>query len=362
MIGCRCTAARSFPPLRWAWERGSSSSTSRACWPSGRRSTRRRPARQDPERPVRANTRVMRRVFLAALLLLLPVAFPGALRAQDIACDPGDLEVRAVTFDGNKHFESAELASVIVTSASSFTRRHLHLPIGARRCLDTLELSRDAVRIRLFYRLRGYYKTAVKTSVKPAGTGAVAVGFGITEGPPVIIDSLAVTGLDSVSDRDRLLHELDHFRHNHIFTKIELQAVLDTVLQELHDNGLSVRRVAARIERRQSDHRSRAARSISSSSSFAGSRRRFRRGSRTSPASSTTSRPAGTPRRSTRVPCGGCSPSRWATSSARRISCAASAISISSRRTATSTSRSRPTACSPTTARSPCSSDSTRER
>ena len=179
----------------------------------------------------------MRRVFLAALLLLLPVAFPGVLLAQDIACDPGDLEVRAVTFNGNQHFESAELANVIVTSASSFARRRLHLPIGARRCLDTLELSRDAVRIRLFYRLRGYYKTAVKTAVQPAGTGAVEVGFGITEGPPVIIDSLAVTGLDSVSDRDRLLRELDHFRHNHIFTKIELQAVLDTVREELHDSG-----------------------------------------------------------------------------------------------------------------------------
>jgi outer membrane protein insertion porin family len=179
----------------------------------------------------------MRRVFLAALLLLLPVAFPGALRAQDIACDPGDLEVRDVAFTGNDHFRSTELAGVIVTSPSSFTRRTLHLPIGARRCLDTLEVSRDAVRIRLFYRLRGYYKTAVKTSVKPAGTGAVAVGFGITEGPPVMIDTLKVTGLDSVEDRDLLLHELDHFRHDHIFTKIELQAVIDTVRQELHDHG-----------------------------------------------------------------------------------------------------------------------------
>jgi len=98
----------------------------------------------------------MRRVLLAALLLLLPVAFPGALRAQDVACDPGDLEVRSVTFTGNEHFPSADLANVIVTAPSSFTRRFLHLPIGARRCLDTLEVSRDAVRIRLFYRLRGY--------------------------------------------------------------------------------------------------------------------------------------------------------------------------------------------------------------
>ncbi len=179
----------------------------------------------------------MRRVFLAALLLLLPVALPGVLRAQDIACDPGDLEVRAVTFNGNEHFRSAELASVIVTSASSFARRHLGLPIGARRCLDTLELSRDAVRIRLFYRLRGYYKTAVKTSVSPAGTGAVAVGFGIIEGPPVMIDTLVVTGLDSVCNSGKLLKELDHFRHNHIFTKIELQAVVDSVREQLHDNG-----------------------------------------------------------------------------------------------------------------------------
>ena len=179
----------------------------------------------------------MRRVFLAALLLLLPVALPGALRAQDITCDPGDLEVRAVTFNGNEHFRSAELASVIVTSPSSFARRHLGLPIGARRCLDTLELSRDAVRIRLFYRLRGYYKTAVKTSVQPSGTGAVAVGFGITEGPPVMIDTLVVTGLDSVRDRDKLLRELDHFRHNHIFTKIELQTVVDSVREQLHDSG-----------------------------------------------------------------------------------------------------------------------------
>lgn len=179
----------------------------------------------------------MRRVFLAALLLLLPVALPGALRAQDITCDPGDLEVRAVTFNGNEHFRSAELASVIVTSPSSFARRHLGLPIGARRCLDTLELSRDAVRIRLFYRLRGYYKTAVQTSVQPAGTGAVAVGFGITEGPPVMIDTLVVTGLDSVRDRDKLLRELDHFRHDHIFTKVELQTVIDTVREQLHDSG-----------------------------------------------------------------------------------------------------------------------------
>jgi outer membrane protein assembly factor BamA len=179
----------------------------------------------------------MRRVFLATLLLLCSVALPGVLRAQDVSCDPGDLEVRAVTFTGNEHFRSAELASVIVTSPSSFTRRHLHLPIGARRCLDTLELSRDAVRIRLFYRLRGYYKTAVKTSVKPAGTGAVAVGFGITEGPPVMIDTLLVTGLDSVPNRDRLLEELDHFRHEHIFTKIELQSVIDSVREQLHNSG-----------------------------------------------------------------------------------------------------------------------------
>ncbi len=179
----------------------------------------------------------MRRLILAALLFLLANVVPGVLRAQSVSCDPGDLEVRSIAFTGNAHFRAAELGSVIVTSPSGFIRRHLHLPIGARRCLDTLELSRDAVRLRLFYRLRGYYKTAVATSVKPVGTGAVAVKFGITEGPPVIIDTLVVTGLDSVEDRERIFKEFDHFRHHHVFTKIELQSVVDSVREQLHDSG-----------------------------------------------------------------------------------------------------------------------------
>ena len=93
------------------------------------------------------------------------------------------------------------------------------------------------MRIRLFYRLRGYYKTAVKTSVMPAGTGAVRVGFGITEGPPVMIDTLTVTGLDSVEIRDRLLHELDHFRHDHTSRRSSCSPSSTPCAQQLHDSG-----------------------------------------------------------------------------------------------------------------------------
>ena len=52
-----------------------------------------------------------------------------------------------------------------------------------------------------------------------------------------MIDSFSVTGLDSVPGREPLLRALDHFRHDHIFTKIELQSVVDSVREQLHNSG-----------------------------------------------------------------------------------------------------------------------------
>ena len=68
-------------------------------------------------------------------------------------------------------------------------------------------------------------------------TGGHPVGiFAYGDGTPGG-QEITGTGLDSVASRDRLLRELDHFRHDHIFTKVELQAVVDSVREELHDSG-----------------------------------------------------------------------------------------------------------------------------
>lgn len=174
------------------------------------------------------------RLLAAALLLTAP----ALARAQDLSCGAGDLEIQSVEFTGNAHYRDADLERAIVTTPSSWARRVLHLPLGARRCLDTLELARDAIRLRLFYRQRGFYKTTIDTHVAPTDPGAVDVGFQIHEGPPVIIDSLVVTGLDSLPERlgRRLRHSLDSFDHA-IYDRVRLQATIDSVTDRLLNSG-----------------------------------------------------------------------------------------------------------------------------
>lgn len=177
---------------------------------------------------------MIRRLVLALALTLLA----GTARAQALACDAGDLEINGVGFTGNTHFRDSELGDAIITTPSSWARRVLNIPIGARHCLDSLELQRDAVRLRLYYRQRGYYKTAVRTSVMSLSPSSVSVDFHIDEGPPVIIDSLVVAGLESLPPRPRSLLErrLYAFRGG-VYNKLLLQSAVDTTVDWLQNLG-----------------------------------------------------------------------------------------------------------------------------
>lgn len=177
---------------------------------------------------------MIHRLVLALALILVS----GTARAQALACDAGDLELNGVAFTGNTHFRDPELGNAIITTPSSWARRVLDLPLGARHCLDSLELQRDAVRLRLFYRQRGYYKTAVETSVVPTSPSEVRVLFDVDEGPPVIIDSLVVTGLDSLprQPRETLERRLMAFR-GEAYDKLLLQSTIDTVVDRMQNLG-----------------------------------------------------------------------------------------------------------------------------
>ena len=169
--------------------------------------------------------------FVAALF----VAMPAAASAQDIGCDRGDLEVTNVAFVGNHSFTDAQLAIGIVTTPSSWARR-VFRKIGTRRCLDTLEVRRDPIRLLYFYSQRGFIHTSVSTRVDTVGRAKVKVVFGIREGDPIIIDELAITGLDSVPRSDRIIARLP-VKVGERFDKILLQASIDTILRRLRDNG-----------------------------------------------------------------------------------------------------------------------------
>src|SRR5678815_1352314 len=126
----------------------------------------------------------MRRGLTRALSLLgcaLLLTFTSTTSSgQEVNCDAGDLEVRKLSFTGNTAFTDTELSKIIVTTASPFARRVLHLPLTVRRCLDRNELPKDRARLVIFYRRRGYSDATVDTVVRASG-GGVEVNFIIHE-------------------------------------------------------------------------------------------------------------------------------------------------------------------------------------
>jgi outer membrane protein insertion porin family/translocation and assembly module TamA len=175
------------------------------------------------------------RLALGFFVAALSVATPAAASAQDIACDRGDLEVTTVEFVGNQAFTDAQLAIGIVTTPSSWARR-VFRRIGTSRCLDTLEVRRDPIRLLYFYSQRGFINTRVSTRVDTVGHAKVKVVFGIREGEPIIVDELTITGLDSVPRSDRIIARLA-VKVGDRFDKTLMQASIDTILRRLRDNG-----------------------------------------------------------------------------------------------------------------------------
>jgi outer membrane protein assembly factor BamA len=175
-----------------------------------------------------------RRVALTAALF---AAVPALLRAQSTECEAGEREVRALDFKGNRLFRASDLALRIVTSPSEFLRRSFRI-VGTKRCLDSDELRLDVGRLRVFYRRHGYFNTRVDTLVSPVldGYGGVRVAFVIDEGPPVLVDSLRISGLDRaiapIVDTSSL-----NLHPGIVFDVTRLQAAIDSMKARLRNTG-----------------------------------------------------------------------------------------------------------------------------
>lgn len=174
---------------------------------------------------------------VAGMLLALAAA-GGRAGAQETNCDPGDVEVRGLHFAGNRAFSDAELGSAIVTTRSSWERRWLGA-FGARRCIDrATDLPRDLLRLVIYYRTRGFAQAAVDTAVRNVEHG-IDVTFRIREGRPVVIDTVAVTGLDAVPERRELLRALPA-RVGQPFDRLAFDATRDTLERRLRNVGYPV--------------------------------------------------------------------------------------------------------------------------
>ena len=195
-------------------------------------------------------SRLASSILLPATVAAAMLVAGRAARAQDLSCEAGDREVERLRFEGNRAFGDTELADVIVTTPSSAVSR-LRV-VGRRRCLDPDEFPVDVLRLEAYYRKRGYRQVAVDTVVRAVPTGianrrAVEVTFVIREGRPLRVDSIAVTGLDTLRGpagvrgrereaRARLLRDFP-LRRGSVFDQVALEAARDSIIHRLRNMG-----------------------------------------------------------------------------------------------------------------------------
>jgi outer membrane protein assembly factor BamA len=181
-----------------------------------------------------------RRGGWALLLAVLLAVTARTSQAQELICGPGDVEVMKLTFQGNHAFAGSVLQDGIVTAPSGWWRRNIRfLPIfGTRRCFESDTLANDRIRLIIWYRNHGYAGVTVDTIVTRQSPARLTVRFSINEGEPTIVDSLSITGLDSLPERERvaILKGLPA-RRGHPFDKYANDTTRAMMTERLHNGG-----------------------------------------------------------------------------------------------------------------------------
>jgi outer membrane protein assembly complex protein YaeT len=176
---------------------------------------------------------VSRAIRLLALLVVLGSAAP-------LAAQQDQLVVRQLSFSGNRAITDDVLASAIATTNSSwFARSWLFrwLGLGAKRYFDPQEFRRDVVRLGVLYKRSGYYEAEIDTLIRRTPED-IYITFNITEGPPIVVTSFSVTGMDSLRPRWRELALQDlPLEQGDPFNRYAMQASADTITRRLRDHG-----------------------------------------------------------------------------------------------------------------------------
>lgn len=165
---------------------------------------------------------------LAAVLFSAP-----AVVAQDLSCERGDREVRALHFTGQREYTATALAATVATTPS----RMGAVPVlGERHCLDPVEFARDVRRLETLYRRRGFPDVQVDTLVHTRRPGVIDVTFVIREGEPMRVSALALRGLDEPPVLRDVAHDFP-LAVGGVFDRGALEAGRDSVLRRLRNLG-----------------------------------------------------------------------------------------------------------------------------
>lgn len=174
------------------------------------------------------------------LAWLAAAVLAAAVLASPLAAQREPLVVRQLKFEGNRSIPDLTLASAIATTNSSWfaTAPIVRLlGLGEKRYFDRREFERDVIRLNILYRRSGYPNVAIDTLVRREPQN-VFITFRIEEGRPVLVDSLAVQGTDSLPAgvREDLLVDLP-LRAGDVFNRYLMQATSDSIVRRLRDQG-----------------------------------------------------------------------------------------------------------------------------
>ncbi len=165
--------------------------------------------------------------------------------------------VRQLKFEGNSAIDKTTLQNAIGTTSSSFFATSglvRWIGLGEKRYFDELEFRRDVLRIAVLYKRSGYSDVKIDTLVRRTN-GDVYITFRIKEGPPILVDSLAVSGLDSLPEGTRrgVLVDLP-LRQGHPFNRFLMQGSADSIEQRLENRGYPEAKVFTGFESNQEHH------------------------------------------------------------------------------------------------------------
>lgn len=169
----------------------------------------------------------------------LALALVLGFAAVDLDAQDQGLVIRHLAFKGNRSLDAVTLEAAIATTNSSFFVRYSMvswLGLGERRRLNERELRVDLARLRLLYQLNGFMDVQIDTSIVRTETDAY-ITFLITEGEPVRVRSLTISGLDSLPDRPRIVRDLPLQVGMPYDRYVRLEATADTIQSRLWDRG-----------------------------------------------------------------------------------------------------------------------------
>lgn len=134
-----------------------------------------------------------RRGATVLILILAAALAGGGARAQDLLLLGEAPRIRAITIEGNVHFDDGTIAAQMSSRAPSWRR-----PFRTAR-LTRGQLEQDVGAIEGFYRDRGYLRARVAASVIDRPDG-IEIRLDVDEGKPVLLSDTDIRGL---SERPR---------------------------------------------------------------------------------------------------------------------------------------------------------------